>query len=146
MAPLKDQLAELATMSPAQLRAEWRRVYRASPPSLSADLLARGIAYRLQEKRYGTLSPKAARDLVRHATAPIGPGPVLRPETSLRAGTRLVRSWRGTSYTVAVVEDGFLFDGERHASLTSIARRITGAAWSGPRFFGLLRAGQSKHA
>lgn len=146
MAPLNDQLAELATMSPAQLRAEWRRIHRALPPLLSADLLARGIAYRLQEKRYGTLSPKTARDLVRHATTPNDTGVVPRAETSLRAGTRLVRSWRGTSYTVAVAEDGFLFDGERYSSLTAIARQITGAAWSGPRFFGLTKARQSNHA
>lgn len=146
MTPLKDQLAGLATMSPAQLRAEWRRVHRTSPPSLSVDLLARGIAYRLQEKRYGTLSPKAARDLVRHATRPVEMGNAARLEISLRAGTRLVRSWRGTSYTVEVVEDGFLFDGERHTSLTAIARQITGAAWSGPRFFGLTKPGKSHHA
>jgi len=146
MAPLKDQLAGLATMPPAQLRAEWRRVYRTAPPSLSTDLLARGIAYRLQEKRYGALSPKAARDLVRHATGPVETGTAVRPEISLRAGTRLVRSWRGITYTVAVVEDGFVFDGERHTSLTGIARQITGAAWSGPRFFGLTKLGRSTDA
>lgn len=146
MAPLKDQLAGLATMSPTQLRAEWRRIHRALPPLLSADLLSRGIAYRLQEKRYGMLSTKTARDLVRHATTPIGTGSARRPEINLRAGTRLVRSWRGTSYTVVVMEDGFVFDGERHTSLTAIARQITGAAWSGPRFFGLTKARQSNHA
>lgn len=146
MSPLKAQLAGLVRMSPTQLRAEWRRVHRAAPPSLSADLLRRGIAYRIQEKRYGALSAKAARDLVRHATAPsetsIGP----RSDISLRAGTRLIRSWRGTSYTVEVLEDGFLFDNERHTSLTVIARQITGAAWSGPRFFGLTKPGKSHHA
>jgi Protein of unknown function (DUF2924) len=146
MGPREDQLAGLATMSPAQLRAEWRRVHRSSPPSLSADLLARGIAYRLQEKRHGTLSPKAARDLVRHATAPIETGTSSRAEISLRAGTRLIRSWRETTYTVEVVEDGFLFDGERHTSLTAIARQITGGAWSGPRFFGLTKPGRSNRA
>ncbi len=146
MEPLNDQLTGLAKMSLAQLRAEWRRVHRSSPPSLSADLLRRGIAYRIQEKRYGALSAKAARDLVRHATGPsetsIGP----RSDINLRAGTRLVRSWRGTTYTVAVAEDGFVFDGERYTSLTAIARGITGAAWSGPRFFGLTRERQSNHA
>lgn len=143
---LKDQLAGLAKMSPAQLRAEWRRVYRASPPALSADLLARGIAYRLQERRYGALPPRVARDLVRHASRPVETGIPLRPEISLRAGTRLIRSWRGTTYTVEVVKDGFLFDGERHTSLTVIARQITGAAWSGPLFFGLTKRGKSHHA
>ena len=55
----------------------------------------------------------------------------------LRPGTRLVREWRGRTHTVAVLDDGFGYDGKTHASLTMIAEAITGAHWSGPRFFGL---------
>ena len=123
-----------------------RHEHRAPPPALSADLLTRGIAHRLQENRYGPLSSKAVRDIVRFATGPVEMGNAARPEISLRAGTRLVRSWRGTSYTVEVLEGGFLFEGKRHTSLTIIARQITGAAWSGPRFFGLTKPGKSHHA
>ena len=140
MAGLTDQLAALVAMSPAQLRAEWRRVHRTPPPALSADLLLRGIAWRLQERQYGGLPAQTVRDLTRIATGPIGGGAAPRPEISLRAGTRLVRSWRGATYAVSVLEDGFLFDERRYSSLSSIAREITGAAWSGPRFFGLRRA------
>jgi len=39
-----------------------------------------------------------------------------------------------------VHEDGFDYDGERYPSLTRIASRITGAHWSGPRFFGITKA------
>lgn len=146
MTRLSDQLAALATMSPAQLHAEWRRAYRTSPPALSADLLARGIAYRLQEKRYGRLGAQAERELLRIATTPAGTGSAPRPGISLRAGTKLVRSWRGETYAVSVVDDGFLFKGQHHSSLTAIAREITGAAWSGPRFFGLTKREGSAHA
>lgn len=55
----------------------------------------------------------------------------------LKAGARLVRQWRGQTHTVLVGEDGFEYQGERYRSLTVIAERITGAHWSGPRFFGL---------
>jgi hypothetical protein len=36
-----------------------------------------------------------------------------------------------------VVDDGFQWQGEHYRSLSAIARTITGAHWSGPRFFGL---------
>jgi len=55
----------------------------------------------------------------------------------LKPGTRLLREWGGKTHTVIVLDDGFEYDGERYPSLTQIARRITAAHWSGPRFFGL---------
>jgi Protein of unknown function (DUF2924) len=55
-------------------------------------------------------------------------------------GTRLLRERGGRTHTVIVLDDGFAYDGERYRSLTEIARRITGAHWSGPRFFGLRKA------
>ena len=53
------------------------------------------------------------------------------PESSSR--------WRGHTHTVLVREDGFEYDGQHYRSLTVIAERITGAHWSGPRFFGLTK-------
>jgi hypothetical protein len=42
-------------------------------------------------------------------------------------------------HTVIVLENGFDYDGEHYPSLTKIATRITGAHWSGPRFFGIRK-------
>ena len=64
--------------------------------------------------------------------------PVLR----LKPGSKLVRAWRGTTHTVLVLEDGFEHQGKRYASLTQIAGEVTGAHWSGPRFFGLATSQQ----
>jgi len=62
----------------------------------------------------------------------------------LKTGTTLVRQWRGHAHSVLVREDGLEYQGQRYRSLTMIAERITGAHWSGPRFFGLTkRAGAS---
>jgi hypothetical protein len=52
-------------------------------------------------------------------------------------GMRLVREWHGVTYEVTVTEGGYRFQVESYRSLTAIAHHITGAAWSGPRFFGL---------
>jgi hypothetical protein len=62
--------------------------------------------------------------------------------SSVKPGTRLVREWRGRTHAVVVTEDGFEYAVKAFPSLTKIAHAITGAHWSGPRFFGLLR----KHA
>lgn len=145
MADIIDQLAALAAMSPAQLRAKWRRVYRASPPRLTPDLLLRGIAFRLQERALGGLSAasgnlldRTARRLERSEKA----DPRVSRDQRLKPGTRLVRSWNGKTYSVLVTDDGFLLNGQQFSSLTQVATAITGAHWSGPRFFG-VRAGRT---
>jgi len=61
------------------------------------------------------------------------------PGLVLKAGTTLVRQWRGHTHTVLVHNDGFEHEGQRYRSLTAIAERITEAHWSGPRFFGLTK-------
>ena len=128
----------LADASLAELRREWRRLYHHDPPRISRDLLILGIAYRLQEIEHGGLGKATLRKLRTlakslRATGRVGPTPSL----SLKPGARLVREWRGRTYTVTVTEDGFEYAGTIYQSLTKIAKKVTGTHWSGPRFFGL---------
>lgn len=81
--------------------------------------------------------PRASAKTLR-ATGRIGPTPSL----ALKPGARLVREWRGRTHTVTVTDDGFEYDGTNYLSLTRIVKEITGAHWSGPRFFGLLAKGK----
>ena len=126
-----------------ELRREWRHLYHNEPPRISRDLLILGIGYRLQEIEHGGLG-KATRRKLRtlakalQTTGRIGPTPGL----SLKPGARLVREWHGRTHTVTVTEDGFEYAGTSYPSLTKIAKKITGAHWSGPRFFGLLVTGK----
>jgi hypothetical protein len=122
-----------------ELRREWRHLYNNDPPRISRDLLVLGIAYRRQEIEHGGLGKATLRKLrtlgkTLRATGRVGATPSL----TLKPGARLVREWRGRSHTVTVTEDGFEYAGANYPSLTKIARKITGAHWSGPRFFGLL--------
>jgi hypothetical protein len=123
-----------------QLRAEWRRLHRYQPPRLSRDLLVRCIAYRIQELAYGGFSKATqrklsalTRELQKNGSIAPDPGPHPRP------GSRLVREWRGRTHTVVVTDNGFEYAGKTYSSLSKIAQVITGAHWSGPRFFGLNR-------
>ena len=53
----------------------------------------------------------------------------------------LVRECNGQTITVEVLEEGFAYAGRTWNSLSEIARHVTGAHWSGPRFFGLTGNG-----
>ena len=133
-----ESLARLNDLTLDELRAEWRRLYRRAPPRLSQDLMRRAIAYRIQEKTFGGLSAASKRKLRDHATQIEITGRVRPdPRPVVRSGARLVREWNGRTYTVTVIEDGFEYGGKTYRSLTKVARVITGAHWSGPRFFGL---------
>lgn len=154
VARLAEQLAALATMPPAQLRIEWQRQHKTPAPRFSPDLLMRGIAWRLQERTLGGLPPSMTRELLRLASSKaagdggksVGSFATPTNAADLRPGTTLMRSWGDRTWSVMVTEDGLVFDGRRYASLSKIAREITGAHWSGPRFFGLTgrTAGQLK--
>jgi hypothetical protein len=143
MAKSSIDIAELLTRLSAatifELRGEWRRLHRMPPPMrLSRDLLLRGITYKLQERPRGGLFKSIIRKLERlnlDSEASDAQKPA-RP-ISLKAGTRLVREWRGVTHTVFVYADGIEWRGQRYRSLSWVARKITGARWSGPHFFGL---------
>ncbi len=133
------KLQALAGMGYDALRAEWRRLYRANPPKrVSRDLLMLGVAWKVQERAYGGLGAATKRRLAGLAKTLERDGDVTRNRvTRLKPGARLIREWRGETHTVIVLEDGFEWRGQRWRSLSVIAREITGAHWSGPRFFGL---------
>ena len=138
---LRARLDRLQDQDGAALREEWRRLCRSEPPRISRDLLMRALAYRLQELEFGGL-PKWARQSLAGAPANSRPsdreeGTSKPAEPRLKPGARLVREWRGRTHTVMTLDDGFEFEGRLYRSLTQIAREITGAHWSGPRFFGL---------
>ena len=135
-----DQLARLQTLDQGALRREWRRLYRAEPPRLSRDLMMRALAYRIQEIAFGGLSKATLRRLASLAAEFESDGRIAPPaQPRIKPGARLVREWHGRTHAVVVTEDGFEFEGKLYRSLTSIAREITGAGWSGPRFFGLAK-------
>jgi hypothetical protein len=136
---VEDELGRLPTMPIAQLRVRYREVFRTDPPkAFGPDLLRRSIAHRIQEKAYGGLSASTRRlldQLVRAAIAK--PNGRLQLPRRIKPGSELVRTWKGKSYRVMVVANGFAYNGKVFASLSEIATEITGTRWNGPRFFGL---------
>jgi hypothetical protein len=135
----KEALSRLPQLDIHELREEWRVLYKAdASPHLSRELLIRAVAYRMQELVLGGLRPEPQRQLRQIAVELRQTGAAakrFRPQ--LKPGTRLMREWQGRTYEVVVLDDGCSWQGARYRSLSAIARKITGTAWSGPLFFGL---------
>jgi hypothetical protein len=145
---LEAKLIAIEKLGLPELRTEWRRLYRKSPPyRLSRDLLIRGITYKIQEAVHGGLSKPTLRRLkILSDQTASGAGNKLDRQTAFKPGTKLLREWNGTTHEVQVVAEGFEWRGQTYASLSKIAEAITGAHWSGPRFFGLRMRTQSTPA
>ena len=136
---VEAELDRLPTAPIADLRKRYRELFRTEPPkAFGPDLLRRSIAHRIQEKAYGGL-PVATQRLLDQLvkTAMAKPNGRLELPWRIKPGSELVRTWKGKSYRVMVMADGFAYDGKTFASLSEIATVITGTRWNGPRFFGL---------
>src|SRR3977135_2727293 len=136
---IEAELDRLAVMPIVELRLTWAKLFRKdSPKSFGPDLLRRSIAHRIQEKAYGGLSRPAQRllDQAMKSFAAKPNGKIVLPRR-IKPGSGLVREWKGKSYRVTVLADGFVYDGDTYSNLSEIAVLITGTRWNGPRFFGL---------
>jgi hypothetical protein len=135
------EIARLRDLDVGALRARWHTVFGRRPSShLPRHLLFRVLAYRLQADRFGDLDTESRR-LLDGAGSPEDAGRRLvdpnRLTTDVRPGTMLAREWNGRMQRVAVLANGFAWNGKTYPSLSQIALAITGTRWNGPRFFGL---------
>jgi hypothetical protein len=137
-ATLQDDLDQISAMALPELRGFWNARWGDVPGYRARDHLLRATAWRLQADVHGGLPGRLTREL-----ADIGqkfandrgfnPGPSI----VLKPGSSLIREWGGKRHEVAVVADGFAYEGEHYASLSKVATRITGTKWNGPVFFGV---------
>jgi hypothetical protein len=130
---VEEEVAALATLSPAQLRERWTQVTGSAVPKVSPNLLRLALAYEVQARAYGRLSRQTQQRLAQIAAA--------RTRTrDVQPGMRLMREWNGKTHVVHVDENNAIhWNGRMWHSLSEVARAITGTRWSGPAFFGLKR-------
>jgi Protein of unknown function (DUF2924) len=132
---IEAEIDRVRSLGLDELRSLWRTTFRSSPPlAFAKDLTARFICWHIQEQAIGGLNAKTAKlldDLAR------GDQPGVDRPRRLKPGTVLVREYQGERHTVTVVPSGYVWRETTYASLSTIARAITGTTWNGPRFFGL---------
>jgi hypothetical protein len=134
-------LPDQAALDIAELRSRWHNVFGRRPPAhLPRHLLFRILAYRLQADRLGDLD-NTSRRLLDSSGSPERAGQnaanLEQHIVNVRPGTSLGREWNGRIHRVAVLADGFAWNGDTYSSLSKVAFAITGTRWNGPRFFGL---------
>jgi hypothetical protein len=138
---LNVEIALLRDLDVSGLRARWHTVFRRRPPPhLPRYLVYRVLAYRLQADHLGDLDGESQR-LLDRSESPEKAGQravdLSRSTESLRPGTMLGREWDGQMQRVAVLAEGFAWNGKTYPSLSKVAFAITGTRWNGPKFFGL---------
>jgi len=156
------ELADLEKMTAKQLRARYTELFGEPSRSGNRRWLFRRCAWRVQALAEGGLCERArrratelARDVDIRAIPPAGmkmspldhPPDVVSParnhihrdrDARLPApGTVLHRRYKGHTYLVEVLADGFAYDGQRYLSLSAVAHAITGGHWNGYLFFNL---------
>jgi hypothetical protein len=137
---IEAEIDRVRSLGLDELRTLWRVTFRSPPPSaFTKDLMARFLCWHIQEQAQGGLDLKTAKHLDGLAR---GAKPGANRPTRLKPGTVLLREYQGERHTVTVVPDGYMWHETTYASLSTIARAITGTAWSGPRFFGLRGGGE----
>lgn len=151
-----DIIIDISNYDRVTLAAEWQNLFGMHPAkNLSSAILIRIITHELQVKSFGGLKNSSTRALRKkfeennqasnvNSALNSDPNETIVPSDvnishppHLAPGTQLVREWNGRPYRVEVTDGGFTLDGKSYRSLTAIAKKITGAHWSGPRFFGL---------
>lgn len=139
--PVDVEVARLRDLDLQGLRTHWETTFGGKAAAhLPRHLLFRLLAYRLQAEHFGDLDPDSKRLLDRSDSpedASKRAADVARTAKTLRPGTVLGREWNGEMHRVAVLAEGFAWNGTTYPSLSKVAFEITGTRWNGPRFFGL---------
>jgi hypothetical protein len=128
------EISRLSGLPIAELRAAWRAEFHREPPkTLWREMLLRTLTWRLQEKAFGGYDKTTTKLLEAYGRGKEGS----QLHRRLKSGTVLVREFEGVRHTVTILPEGYVWREKTYASLTAIAKIITGTNWNGPRFFGL---------
>src|ERR1700690_2685855 len=160
---LTHDIAQLPTLTVNQLRQRYADIFGEITHVGNKQWLVKRIAWRWQAQAEGDLSERArqrALHLANDADLRLNPPKVL-PELASTAdpspparvatdprlpppGSLMTRLYKGRQLQVTVLEGGFSFEGKVFASLSALAKAITGSHCNGFQFFGLLKAGEQR--
>lgn len=130
------QILDLENQPSPELRELYNNIMpKPASPNANKEYLKPRIAYRLQELAFGGLEEETKNKLLEIADG--APVSSLKRQTDLMPGTKVCREWQGAMHEVMILKDCFEYQGQKFKSLSSIATKITGTKWNGPKFFKL---------
>ena len=116
------------------------------------NFLIKHIAWELQAKEQGGYSAQTKKQLDKLADKMAQKQEVNEAEIKesckqastleIKAGTKLIREYKGEKHEVTALEKGFEYKGRQYRSLSGIANEITGTQWNGKLFFGVKKRGK----
>jgi len=143
--PTRGLIQSLPGLPKDRLFALWAEIFGRSPGKMRPEVLLPVLAFSIQERAYGGLTAETKEHL-RQIALSLSPKSRQQNEARARfkAGTRLIREWKGIRHEVILTADGYEYKGQKYKSLSPIASKITGTHWSGPAFFGTNKKGTAK--
>jgi hypothetical protein len=145
---ITSQLISLPHLHKHTLTELWQQLFKTAPPlRMRKELMLQFLAYRMQEQEFRALSVSGHARLREFAIAiEANSGGHVSHRPAIKPGTRLIRQWKDQVHIVNVEDGNYEYRGARYASLSEIARLITGTRWSGPLFFGLKTKAKAAEA
>jgi hypothetical protein len=148
MDDVSREVAALGSMPSRELANRYEQLVGTPSRSHNREFLMRQVAVVLQARRDGWLSPAAKAKIKQLGSEVWVPPGLGEAEVARRGhdapardprlpppGSVLRREHAGRTYAVDVLEDGFELEGVQFATLTEVARVITGRKWNGYEFF-----------
>ncbi len=143
-------IEELQTLSRPELIQKWKKLFGTNSPQYARkDFLIKHIAWELQARDQGGLSNQAKKQLDKLADKMANKQEFNENDIKesckhtsileIKAGTKLIREYKGEKHEVTALEKGFKYRGKQYKSLSAIANEITGTQWNGKVFFGVKK-------
>ena len=121
------------------LKAEWQKRFKIPPPPKSSrEFLSKNISWQKQAKEQG-INLKRFHKMMGTALSQYELGKKVKPELTVKSGTKFIRQWQGKTHEVEAAGSAFIYNGENYKSLSAIARKITSTQWNGKLFFGVKK-------
>lgn len=128
---VSNAIVQIEALDRAECLDRWKGTFGRPPPKhLSPQFMKRVMIWEMQNRALGGVSARTTRCLRQIAAGKAA-------STTAKPGSHLVREWNGRTYQVEVKDGAYVMDGKSWRSLSALAKHITGAHWSGPRFFGV---------
>ena len=120
------------------MRARWQQAWQKKPHNrIGRKMLERSLHFKQHEKQLPSHTQKRLNEIIKNYKR--NPSYFEQGHMALKPGMKILRDWKGKTYSVTVTSDGFIYNSQNYKSLSKIVSEITGVKWNGWVFFNLKK-------